>query len=54
VHTAAGPLVAQLTGVHQFELGAALTLHFSAAQAYVFDATGPLLLAPSFANGRVR
>jgi glycerol transport system ATP-binding protein len=47
VHTAAGALVAQLTGVHQFELGAPLTLHASAAQAYVFDAAGPLLLAPS-------
>jgi glycerol transport system ATP-binding protein len=46
VHTAAGALVAQLTGVHQFELGAPLSLHFSAAQAYVFDAAGPLLLAP--------
>jgi glycerol transport system ATP-binding protein len=50
VHTAAGPLVAQLTGVHQFELGAPLTLHVSAAQAYVFDATGPLLLAPQKAR----
>jgi glycerol transport system ATP-binding protein len=47
VQTACGELVAQLTGVHLFELGAAITLHFNAAQAYVFDASGPLLLAPA-------
>jgi len=46
VETAVGELVAQLTGVHQFELGAAITLHLSPAQAYVFDAAGDLLLAP--------
>jgi glycerol transport system ATP-binding protein len=46
VHSAVGELVAQLTGVHVFELGAAITLHMSPAQAYVFDAQGALLLAP--------
>jgi glycerol transport system ATP-binding protein len=46
VHTASGELVAQLTGVHQFELGAPITLHGNAAQAYVFGADGQLLLAP--------
>ncbi len=46
VHSAVGELVAQLTGVHLFELGAAITLHMSPAQAYVFDAAGALLLAP--------
>ena len=46
VHTAVGELVAQLTGVHRFELGAALTLYFNASQAYVFDAAGDLLVAP--------
>ena len=46
VHSAVGELVAQLTGVHAFELGAAITLHMSPAQAYVFDAQGALLLAP--------
>lgn len=46
VHSAVGPLVAQLTGVHYFELGAALTLHASATQAYVFDAQGRLAIAP--------
>ncbi len=47
--TAVGELVAQLTGVHQFELGAPITLHLSPAQAYVFDAGGNLMLAPRFA-----
>jgi len=47
VHTAVGELVAQLTGVHAFELGAPITLHASPAQAYVFDAQGGLLLAPT-------
>ncbi|MES2957487.1 MAG: ABC transporter ATP-binding protein [Pseudomonadota bacterium] len=47
VDTAVGELVAQLTGVHQFDLGAALTLYLSPAQVYVFDAAGDLLLAPN-------
>ncbi|MBN8489660.1 MAG: ABC transporter ATP-binding protein [Burkholderiales bacterium] len=51
VHTAVGELVAQLTGVHEFELGSALTLHASPAQAYVFDAGGALLVAPRRARG---
>ena len=46
VDTAVGELVAQLTGVHQFALGATITLYLSPAQAYVFDAAGDLLLAP--------
>ena len=46
VHTAVGELVAQLTGVHEFELGAALTLHVQPAQVHVFDASGALLVAP--------
>ncbi|WP_394787960.1 ABC transporter ATP-binding protein [Rhodoferax sp.] len=46
VATAVGELVAQLTGVHYFELGTALTLYFHATQVYVFDAQGALLLAP--------
>jgi glycerol transport system ATP-binding protein len=45
-HTAVGDLVAQLTGVHNFELGAAINLHVSPEQVYVFDAAGDLLLAP--------
>jgi glycerol transport system ATP-binding protein len=49
VHAATpiGELVAQLTGVHQFELGEAVTLYLNPAQAYVFDANGDLLVAPS-------
>ena len=46
VRSAVGPLVAQLTGVHVFELGTAITLYLQAAEAYVFDAQGLLLLAP--------
>jgi glycerol transport system ATP-binding protein len=47
VETAVGELVAQLTGVHFFELGANVTLYLHPAQAYVFDATGALLVAPT-------
>ena len=46
VHTAVGELVAQLTGVHFFNLGAPLTLHMAAAQVYVFDERGALCVAP--------
>lgn len=41
-----GPLVAQVTGVHHFELAATVTLYFSPLSAFVFDADGGLLLAP--------
>ncbi|MEO8525700.1 MAG: ABC transporter ATP-binding protein [Caldimonas sp.] len=46
VETAIGELVAQLTGVHEFTLGSPVTLHLDPRQAYVFDASGDLLLAP--------
>ena len=46
VATAAGELVAQLTGVHYFDLGAALTLYLDPAQVYFFGADGLLLQAP--------
>jgi glycerol transport system ATP-binding protein len=46
VSTAVGELVAQLPGVHGFELGAPVTLHLDPTQAYVFDARGDLLVAP--------
>ena len=46
VDTVVGELVAQLTGVHQFDLGARITLYLSPAQVYLFDAAGDLLLAP--------
>ena len=50
--TAVGEVVAQLTGVHYFDLGAPLTLHLSPAQVYVFDAVGALLVAPRRPGGR--
>ncbi len=46
VATPVGELVAQLTGVHRFELGAPITLYLDPLQVYVFDASGALLLAP--------
>jgi glycerol transport system ATP-binding protein len=46
VATPVGELVAQLTGVHEFELGAQVTLYLAPAQAYVFGADGNLLVAP--------
>ena len=47
VATETGELVAQLTGVHDFALGASVVLHLAPAQAYAFDAQGALLVAPS-------
>ncbi len=47
VHTPIGELVAQLTGVHVFSLGEAVTLYLNPAQAYVFDGAGNLLVAPA-------
>jgi len=47
VATKVGELVAQLTGVHQFSLGAPVSLCLDPAQAYVFDADGALLVAPT-------
>ena len=46
VDTAIGELVAQLTGVHQFTLGAPLTLYLDPSAVHVFDAKGDLLVAP--------
>jgi glycerol transport system ATP-binding protein len=46
LHTPVGALVAQLTGVHVFALGAAVTLYLDPTQIYVFGADGALLLAP--------
>jgi glycerol transport system ATP-binding protein len=47
VDTPIGELVAQLTGVHQFTLGQAITLYLHPEQAYVFDVKGDLLVAPA-------
>lgn len=52
VQTLVGELVAQLTGVHYFDLGVPLTLYFKPAQVYVFDAEGLLLLSPVRGGGR--
>ena len=51
VATKVGELVAQLTGVHRFELGAQVTLYFDTQQVYVFDALGDLLVAPARRGG---
>jgi glycerol transport system ATP-binding protein len=51
VDTSIGELVAQLTGVHQFTLGEAVTLHLDPSQVHVFDAAGDLLLAPPARGG---
>jgi glycerol transport system ATP-binding protein len=50
--TGLGELVAQLTGVHHFGLGQAVTFYFNPAAVYVFDAQGMLLLAPVRAGGK--
>jgi glycerol transport system ATP-binding protein len=47
VDTPIGELVAQLTGVHLFSLGQNLTLYCDPKRAYVFDAAGDLLVAPT-------
>jgi len=47
VHAAVGDLVAQLTGVHFFDLGAPITLHVTPGQCHVFDGQGALLVAPA-------
>ena len=47
VATSAGELVAQLSGVHFFDLGARVTLYLDPAQVYVFGADGGLLQAPA-------
>ena len=46
-HTPWGEMVAQLTGVHYFELGAGITLHLDPAQAYVFGTDERLVWAPA-------
>jgi glycerol transport system ATP-binding protein len=46
VATSVGEVVAQLTGVHDFDLGTAITLHLNPLQVYVFDQGGRLLVAP--------
>ena len=50
-HTPVGDLVAQLTGVHNFDLGSPIHLSLSPAQIYAFDAAGALLHAPERTGG---
>ncbi|WP_225976019.1 TOBE domain-containing protein, partial [Paracidovorax avenae] len=45
-HTPWGEMVAQFTGVHDFALGSALTLHLQPGDAYVFGTGEELLRAP--------
>ncbi len=47
VTTQVGDMVAQLTGVHYFALGDALTLYLNPQHIYVFDSNGDLLIAPA-------
>ena len=54
VGTAIGELVAQLPGVHTFNLGAQVVLYLDPAQAYVFDARGDLVIAAGEARGRTQ
>ena len=49
--TAVGSLVAQLTGVHHFELGAPLALYLDPQQVYVFGEGGQLARAPERRKG---
>ncbi len=49
--TAAGDMVAQITGVHHFDLGVQLLLHFDPNLVYVFGAQGQLLSSPSGKTG---
>ncbi|HRO60791.1 MAG TPA: ABC transporter ATP-binding protein [Burkholderiaceae bacterium] len=50
VDTPVGELVAQLSGVHAFGLGEAITLYLNPAQVHVFDGNGDLLVAPAQAR----
>jgi glycerol transport system ATP-binding protein len=44
--TSVASVVAQLTGVHRFELGTPVTLYLQPSQVYLFGASGDLVLAP--------
>jgi glycerol transport system ATP-binding protein len=46
VKTPIGEIVAQLTGVHVFSLGEAVSLYLAPGLIYVFDVDGQLLVAP--------
>ena len=42
-----GAMVAQLAGVHYFDLGDAVPVYFRPDDVYVFDSAGMLALAPT-------
>ena len=46
VKTELGNVVAQLTGVHYFDIASTITLYMSAEHAYLFDHSGMLTVAP--------
>lgn len=46
-----GEVVAQAPGVHHFDIGDELALHFSPAAAFLFNEAGDLVLAPGLAHG---
>jgi glycerol transport system ATP-binding protein len=52
VATTIGEIVAQFTGVHQFDLGTNITLYLPPDQIYAFDANGALMSAPAFGAER--
>jgi glycerol transport system ATP-binding protein len=51
VSTSVGELVAQLTGVHYFDLGAQMPMYFNPLHVYVFNAEGLLVLSPVRGGG---
>ncbi len=50
--TPIGELVAQLSGVHHFDLGEAVSFYFNPLHVYLFDARGLLVQAPVRGGGR--
>ncbi len=54
VDTAIGEVVAQLTGVHFFDLGAPITLYLHPEHVHVFDSAGALLVAPQRETGQIK
>ena len=50
--TAMGELVAQMNGVHYFDIGASTLLYVDPRQLYLFDASGALQWAPARPAGR--
>jgi len=53
VHSPVGELVAQLAGVHNLALASSIALYLDPRQLFVFDASGPLVSAPTRRGGSV-